>query len=181
MLGHRPKVQLFAVVSCLREVRSPKDTLHLHFQIPTFFFVHPSFVFFSPCPTHPSPNNVCSQNPLFLGSQNLVEKRQLAGAGFWGRFWMGSPHREKKRNCLSKWCAKKGEDLCQNCFCPSLLSHTCTAFTPVQIAHVSFPALRVCLMILIFVLTCCPCHGFSDSKPLVSLSWLSLPPLPCGV
>ena len=39
----------------------------------------------------------------------LIEKRQAAGAGFWGRFWTGSPHRKKGK---IPFCtrAKKGEN-----------------------------------------------------------------------
>ena len=60
----------------------------------TFFCV--SFFLFAlsnpPFPRQFSSLKSGTSNPLFL-----VEKKQFAGAGFWGRFWTGSPHREKRR------------------------------------------------------------------------------------
>ena len=55
--------------------------------------------FFPFCPVLPQAIFL-PKSPL-SGTSNvllLVEKRQLAGAGFWGRFWTGSPHRKKGKS-----------------------------------------------------------------------------------
>ena len=76
------------------------------------FFCAFFFPFF--CPVHPTlPQaiffpKIPSFWDLFLIF--LVEKRQPAGAGFWGRFWTGSPHRKKGKSFFF-WRARKGECL----------------------------------------------------------------------
>ena len=57
----------------------------------------------------PFPRQFSSPKSSLSGTSDLlflVEERQPAGAGFWGRFWTRSPHR-KKRKVLSFWRAKK--------------------------------------------------------------------------
>ena len=54
----------------------------------------------------------------------LVEKRQPARAGFWGRFWTGSPHRKKSQNTFSranfsKVGPRKSHEKCPNTVFPS--------------------------------------------------------------
>ena len=84
-------------------------------SLPSFrlahLFLRILFSFFLPCPPHPSPGTFLPQNPPLSGTWGLlflVQKRQPARAGFWGRFWTGSPHR-KKRKILFFWRARKGE------------------------------------------------------------------------
>ena len=64
----------------------------------THFFLRVLFSFLLPCTPHPSPGNYLPPN--FLSGTSdllfLVEKRQPPEAGFWGCFWMGSPHRKLK-------------------------------------------------------------------------------------
>ena len=92
----------------------------------TFFFVHPFFLFFTPS-APPFPTKFSSPKSPLSGTSVLlflVKKWQPAGAGFWGRFWTGSPHR-KKRNILFFWRAKKRSmfDLCLRF--PDLFLLTC--------------------------------------------------------
>ena len=78
-------------------------------QVPPFF-VHPFFLFFA-LSAPPFPTQFSSSKSPLSGTSDLlflVEERQPAGAGFWGRFWTRSPHR-KKRKILFFWRAKKGE------------------------------------------------------------------------
>ena len=80
--------------------------------------VHPNFLLrilfpFFVLSTPPFPSQVSSPKSPLSGTPDLlfvVEKRQPAGAGFWGRFWMGSPHRKNKIFFFSlSGVRKKGE------------------------------------------------------------------------
>ena len=55
---------------------------------------------FSPLSTPPLPRQFSSPKSPLSATSNLlflVEKRQAARAGLWGRFWTGSPHRKKRK------------------------------------------------------------------------------------
>ena len=78
---------------------------------PTFFCA--SFFPFFALSAPPFPRQFSSPKSSLSGTSDLlflVEKRQPAGAGFWGRFWTRSPHR-KKRKILFFWRAKKGRPI----------------------------------------------------------------------
>ena len=77
----------------------------------THLFLCILFSFFLALSAPPFPTQFSSPKSPLSGTSDqlfLVEKRQPARAGFWGRFWTGSPHR-KKRKILFFWRAKKGE------------------------------------------------------------------------
>ena len=76
------------------------------------FFVHPFFLFFAQSAPR-FPTQCSSPKSPLSGTSDLlflVEKRQLAGAGFWGRFWTGSPHRKKRKLLFSG--ARKNVSVC---------------------------------------------------------------------
>ena len=94
-----------------------------HKRWPTFFLCILFSFFCSVRPTLPRAI-FFPKIPSFWTSDLLflVEKWQLAGAGFWGRFWTGSPHR-KKRKILFFWRAKKGgwhKTVSRTCLCNRL-------------------------------------------------------------
>ena len=79
--------------------------------------------------TPPFPRQLSSPKSPLSGTSNLlflVEKRQPARAGFWGRFWTGSPHRKKgksfflararKGGIRTKWFEHVQAALSQDCF-----------------------------------------------------------------
>ena len=95
-------------------------------QNPPFFL---RILFFLFCPVRPTlPQAIFFPKIASSGTSDLlflVEKRQLAGAGFGGRFWTGSPHRKKGKflflACETKvrnWGQKKKHKLefCENLF-----------------------------------------------------------------
>ena len=78
--------------------------------IPPFFFCASFFPLFA-VSTPPFPRQCSSPKSPSSGTSDLVflvEKKSTCRAGFWGRFWTGSPHR-KKENPLFYffWRAKK--------------------------------------------------------------------------
>ena len=58
------------------------------------------FFFFFALSNPPFPRRFSSPKSPLSGTLSLlflVKKRQPAEAGFWGRFWTGSPHRKRKK------------------------------------------------------------------------------------
>ena len=85
-------------------------------NLQTHFFLRIHFSFFRP--VHPTlPQAIFFPKIPLSGTANLlflVEKRQPAKAGFWGRFWTRSPHRKKGKSflfCLFSGVRNKGEYL----------------------------------------------------------------------
>ena len=71
-------------------------------QRPTFFCA--SFFPFFALSAPPFPTQFSSPKSPLSGTSDLlflVEKRQPAGAGFWGRFWTGSPRGKKGKSFFS--------------------------------------------------------------------------------
>ena len=67
------------------------------------FFAHPFFLFL-PCAPPPFPRQFSSPKSCLSGTSDLlflVEKRQPPEPGFWGRLWMGPPHRKKGKSFFS--------------------------------------------------------------------------------
>ena len=96
---------------------APSSPIICVFLAPTCFAASffPSFALSTP----PFPRQFSSPKSPLSGTSFLlflVQRRQPAGAGFWGRFWTGSPHRKKKENPFF-WRAREGE------FRPLVLRH----------------------------------------------------------
>ena len=73
------------------------------------FFAHPFFLFLA-LSIPPLPSQFSSPKFPLSGTSDLlflVEKRQPAEAGFWGRFWTGSPHRKKRKILFFSGARKK--------------------------------------------------------------------------
>ena len=110
-----PKIPM--TIPKVPELERAKNTLTLltaktkTVVFPPILGAHPCFLL--PCSPHPPPGNFSSPKTPLSGTSNLlfrVEKRQTAGAGFCGRFWTRSPHREKKKEILFFFSgANKGE------------------------------------------------------------------------
>ena len=80
------------------------DFIHHHCRRPIFartppVFAHPFFNFCALSTPRWLSQFCAPKFPLFGTSDLvfLVEKRQLAGAGFWGQFCTGSPHRKQRK------------------------------------------------------------------------------------
>ena len=84
-------------------VPSQPEKIHAHsFVYPSFFCI--LFAFLCPCPPQPFPIQFSSPKSCLSGTSDLlslVEKREPPGAGFWGPFWTGSPHRKKRKSFVS--------------------------------------------------------------------------------
>ena len=94
------------VLLILDDSRRVVSTNRIQTHSPTFFCA--SFFPFFALSDPPFPRQFSSPKSPLAGTSDLfflVEKRQPAGAGFWGRFWTRSPHRKKGKSFF--WRAKK--------------------------------------------------------------------------